>query len=208
MCGMFVHGFYWEDNGQNYVMLDKANSHAKIRENNIIPDNAVRIGVNPINGNAESNDNGVLPLGIKEEAEKLFRNYYPDKYAIAEWIRDNHGKENDDKEEWELPLLLLLADNGINLLSKEYYQKRIESYQKGIEDYQKGIEYYQKRIEYYQGIEYYQKWIEYCQKWIEYYQKWMEDYQKWMEDCTGSFSAIEIEAFIPYFLSHPSIYWT
>ena len=111
-------------------------------------------------------------MGIKEEAEKLFRVYYPDKYAIANWIRDNYGKEKD-KEEWELPLIQMLGDNGRNLLSKEYYQKRVEYYQ----------------------------------KMIEYYQKWIEDYQKMIEDCTGSFSTIEIEAFIPYFLSHPNIYW-
>ena len=63
--------FLLEDNAK-LRHVDKVIS-CEDKENNIIPDNAVRIGVNPINGTAESNDNGVLPLGIKEEAEKLFR---------------------------------------------------------------------------------------------------------------------------------------
>ena len=208
MCGMYVHGFYWQDKDEHLVILDlKNNSHYKIKANSAIPNNAIRIGINPVDGIAASNDPSLLPAEVTEKAEKLFCEICPDIPSITRWIKDNYGKEGD-RAEWDSHLLQMLGDGGIGLFAVEYYKQQIEYYQEQIEYYQEQIEYCQKQIEYGQEqIEYYKQQNEYYKQQIEYCQKQSEYCQKQSETCTGTLTSMDIDAYIPYFMKHPNNYW-
>ena len=173
MCGFFGHGFYWEGKKQELeVVFDfEVNSHSRIKEYQKIPDSAKRCGFKPENGEPVSNEDKPLPKKVGEKINLMFQMYFPNREAVADWIRKNYAK-NADKDEWDLKLPSMLADRGEGLFSEKYYQRAIEYYQRQIKDYQREIEDYQREIEYYQGwIEYYCRRIEYCQRGIEDYQR-------------------------------------
>ncbi len=130
MCGMYGHGFYWKTKDDEYtVVFDfEINSHSKIKECRSIPEEAVKIGFNPIDGTATTNDPLPLPLQVKEKIEIFFSSYFPNAETIAEWIWNNYGKQ-DDHQEWEFPLLQMLDDNGAGLCSAIYYEGWIKHYE-------------------------------------------------------------------------------
>lgn len=133
MCGFYGHGFYWKgekielkESKDFIVVFDfEINSHSKIREYRKVPNGAIRIGFDPINGEAVQNDNLPLPIAVKEKVNLLFQMYFPDRKSISEWIRKNYAK-NDDKREWDYRLLLMLKDRGEGLFSKQYYTQRAQ----------------------------------------------------------------------------------
>ena len=114
MCGMFGHGFYWENRLKEYeVVFDfEINSHSRIKKYRQIPQNAHRIGFDPVNGEPVSNELEALPEAVKEKIRLVFQMYFPNKEAISNWIKKNYAK-NDDKEEWDLRLLEMLQTEGV-----------------------------------------------------------------------------------------------
>ena len=151
MCGFFTHGFWWQEKEDFAVVADwEINSHRGIREyrKDLIPANAKRWGFNPVNGEPLTNEDEPLPEKVKEKICLLREMYFPNKEAIAEWMRKNYGKQNDQTE-WEIPLLQMLDDGGRELFSQKHYEG--------------WIKYYEGQIEYYEGlIKHYEGWIEYC----------------------------------------------
>lgn len=210
MCGMYIHGFYWKDEGANgyTVAFDfEINSHAKIKEHRDIPKNAIRIGVNPINGIATASNSLTLPSEVKERAEMLFHAYYPSKELIARWLKDTYGKQYDQGE-WELPLLQMLSDGGIDLFSVAYFKQKIKDYDQWIKDNEKWIKDGVQRIkDPERWIKNNEKWIKYCEQRVKDYEQWMKDCEKWIKDCTGTLTTMEIDRFVPYFLAHPNAFW-
>src|SRR3990167_6048752 len=125
MCGFFTHGFWWQENNDYVVVADwEINSHTKIREyrKDLIPVNAKRWGFNPVNGEPLTNENESLPEKVKEKICLLREMYFPNKEAIAEWMKKNYGMQNDENE-WDLSLLQMLDDKGKGLFSKKYFRK-------------------------------------------------------------------------------------
>lgn len=175
MCGMYGHGFYWktETKDEYTIVFDfEINSHSRIKEYRPIPEEAIKIGFNPVGGTATTNDLLPLPPQVAERIEILFNTYFPNTETIAEWINNNYGKQ-DDQAEWDLPLLQMLGDDGAGLLSAIYFEKQIK----------------------------------YCEGQIKYFE-WQIKYFEWrIKDCTGTLTKMEIDKFIPYFLSHPNSFW-
>ena len=220
---MYGHGFYWKtERSREYtVVFDfEINSHSRIKKYRTIPAEAIRIGFNPVDGTAMANDFLPLPLEVKEKIEILFEAYYPNPKTIAEWIRNNYGKQ-DDRKEWELPLLHMLDDGGAGLLSAIYCEERIKDCEQGIKDYEGWIKVCKWRIkdcekwsEDDKETKLYKWWIKDYEERIKVYEQGIKDckqgiknYEQGTKDCTGTLTEMEIDKFIPYFLSHPNAFW-
>src|SRR3990167_4520458 len=197
-CGFFGHGFYWEGEKTELAEAQKdftvifdfeINSHSKIREYRKIPSGAIRIGFNPVNGEAVNNDSLPLPLAVKEKAGLLFQLYFPCKENIADWIKKNYGVQGD-KDEWNFPLLKMLNDGGAGLFSKAYheqgiknYEQRIKDYEQWIKNYEQEIKNYEQRIEdYKQRIKDYEQWIKDYKQRIKENEQGIKEYEKEIKD--------------------------
>jgi hypothetical protein len=132
---MYGHGFYWFSNDAWHIYMNfEENSHSLQREiHPEIPAEAKRCGFDPVNGQAVSNDSGEMPQIVKDEIERMFVTYFPDRESLKRWIRHNYGA-NYDREEWNYQLGFLLSSIGI---SKAY---AIEDCKKQAEGYKQVAE--------------------------------------------------------------------
>ena len=203
MCGMYGHGFYWKTNEDEYaVVFDfEINSHSRIKQYRSISETAIRIGFDPVDGTAVSNSATPMPLQVQEKIEMLFSAYFPNPETISEWLRNNYGK-NIDREEWEDRILSMLSDDGVDFFSRKYYEQKIENYEQSIN-------FWGLRILYESSYSrtYYEHRIKVYEQWITDYKQKIKNYEQNINYCTGTLDNMDIDKFIPYFLSHPNKYW-
>ena len=201
MCGIELHGFWWEiENAmreENYevVFALEVNSHTGIKKRYTIPDGAYALGINPVNGKVTTNDsrNPNIPQKVKEKAELFFQMYRPNKETIAEHIRMNYAK-NNDKAEWDVQLSDMLADRGRGLFTSKYYTQYAQDYTQRAQDY----------------TQYAQDYTQYAQDYTQRAQDCTQQAQKYTQlaqECIGTLDEMDINRFLEYFLEHPNDYW-
>ena len=183
MCGFFTHGFWWQEKGEYVVVADwEINSHTKIREyrKDLIPANAQRWGFNPVNGEPLTNEAETLPEKVKEKICLLREMYFPNKEAIADWIKKNYDKQGD-KKDWDFSLMNMLEDKGKGIFSQRYCEQQIKDYE---------------------------QWIKDCEQWIKDCEQGIKYCEQGIKDGTGTIDTMNIDIFIDYFFQHPNSFWS
>lgn len=113
MCGPYGHA-YW-DNEKNDVLCDwmRLNAHKEIEA----PRHAVPIGVElalpavVIQGNTGRSEDHV-PAGGRSKVARNWISAMPSTREMADWVQAHYGKR-EDKEEWDIVLPRLLADDAL-----------------------------------------------------------------------------------------------
>ena len=216
MCDCFIHSHYWEDEGKYKVGLDfEYNSHEDSKKKRGLPAEAVRCGIDPVNGEPVTNSGEPLPLMVKDKLFTAFQVNFPDIESIIVWIENNYNKYGDGIQ-WQTRLPKMLSEEGKRkLFSKTYCRHKAEYWQREAEYCQREAENYRREAENCQRVaDDWQREAEYCQRVAEYWQRVADDWQRAIEDyqdkalIDGNNDPCWLSKFISVFRQYPNDYWS